>query len=107
MLFFSVHQNLSLPPLPQTTLLAGQDQNLSLPFLKQPSLQDKVLKQGPNLEIVRGDVFQYATLPKALGDANVVIVATGAADPLDPLGPFNVDYQVRQQWMELFPGACG
>lgn len=53
-----------------------------------------MLKQGPNLEIVRGDVFQYATLPKALGDANVVIVATGAADPLDPLGPFNVDYQV-------------
>lgn len=66
-----------------------------------------MLKQGPNLEIVRGDVFQYATLPKALGDANVVIVATGAADPLDPLGPFNVDYQVRSWWVELSPGACG
>lgn len=86
MLFFSVHQNLSLP------------------FLKQPFLQDKVLKQGPNLETVRGDVFQYATLPKALGDANVVIVATGAADPLDPLGPFNVDYQVRGVGWNCFLG---
>ena len=63
-----------------------------------------MLKQGPNLEIVRGDVFQYATLPKALGDANVVIVATGAADPLDPLGPFNVDYQVCRVGWNWFLG---
>eukprot|EP00199_Chlamydomonas_sp_CCMP681_P006837 CAMPEP_0119102932 /NCGR_PEP_ID=MMETSP1180-20130426/1516_1 /TAXON_ID=3052 ORGANISM="Chlamydomonas cf sp, Strain CCMP681" /NCGR_SAMPLE_ID=MMETSP1180 /ASSEMBLY_ACC=CAM_ASM_000741 /LENGTH=294 /DNA_ID=CAMNT_0007087317 /DNA_START=31 /DNA_END=915 /DNA_ORIENTATION=- len=44
------------------------------------------------VEVVEGDVFQYASLPKALGDANAVICATGASGLADPFGPFNVDY---------------
>ena len=28
----------------------------------------------------------------------------GAADPLDPLGPFNADYQVPTRWVGLFLG---
>lgn len=43
---------------------------------------------------MKGDVFQFSTLPDALGDADTVIVATGASDRMDPLGPFNVDFQV-------------
>ncbi|KAK3236136.1 hypothetical protein CYMTET_53703 [Cymbomonas tetramitiformis] len=44
------------------------------------------------VEVVEGDVYQYMTLPKALGDCNVVFCATGSREPLDPLGPFTVDY---------------
>ncbi|KAL6746225.1 hypothetical protein V8C86DRAFT_2949924 [Haematococcus lacustris] len=45
------------------------------------------------VELVRGDVFQFASLPGALGDAGCVVCATGASGLADPLGPFNVDYQ--------------
>ena len=45
------------------------------------------------VELVPGDVFQYATLPRALGDANALIIATGSRAAFDPFGPFNVDYQ--------------
>jgi len=53
----------------------------------------KQLPSGPGVEVVQGDVFQYSSLPAALGDANAIIVTTGASDVTDPLGPFNVDYQ--------------
>jgi len=43
--------------------------------------------------LVEGDVYQYQTLPMAMKDCNVVICATGSRPALDPLGPFNVDYQ--------------
>ncbi len=56
-----------------------------------------MFKPGPDLEIVKGDVFQFSTLPAAIGDANAVVIATGASDRLDPLGPFNVDFQVGQE----------
>lgn len=48
--------------------------------------------QAPEFEVVAGDVYQYATLPPALQGCNAVIVASGANDKADPLGPFNVDY---------------
>lgn len=44
---------------------------------------------------MRGDVFQFTTLPHAMEGCDAVIVATGTRNPLDPFGPFNVDYQVR------------
>ena len=47
------------------------------------------------VELVPGDVFQYATLPRALGDANALIIATGARAAFDPFGPFSVDYEAR------------
>ncbi|EFJ41522.1 hypothetical protein VOLCADRAFT_107678 [Volvox carteri f. nagariensis] len=48
---------------------------------------------GSGTELVRGDVFQFASLPPAMEDCTAVICCTGARDPRDPLGPFNVDYQ--------------
>lgn len=51
---------------------------------------------GGTTEVVRGDVFQFASLPPALEGCTAVICCTGASDPRDPLGPFNVDYQVRE-----------
>ena len=54
-----------------------------------------MFKAGPGpVEVITGDVFKYSTLPPALGDADTVVVATGASDRMDPLGPFNVDFQV-------------
>lgn len=47
---------------------------------------------APEFDIVTGDVYQYATLPNALKGCTAVIVASGANDKADPLGPFNVDY---------------
>jgi uncharacterized protein YbjT (DUF2867 family) len=47
---------------------------------------------SPEFEVVTGDVYQYATLPNALKGCTAVIVASGANDKADPLGPFNVDY---------------
>ncbi|GIL82890.1 hypothetical protein Vretimale_8390 [Volvox reticuliferus] len=48
---------------------------------------------GNSTEMVRGDVFQFASLPPALEGCTAVICCTGARDPRDPLGPFNVDFQ--------------
>ncbi|KAG2496346.1 hypothetical protein HYH03_005576 [Edaphochlamys debaryana] len=48
---------------------------------------------GKTTEIVRGDVFQFGSLPPALDGCSSLVVCTGARDPTDPLGPFNVDYQ--------------
>jgi len=45
------------------------------------------------LDIVRGDVYQYASLPSAMEGCTAMICCTGARDPKDPFGPFNVDYQ--------------
>ncbi|KAF5837508.1 dehydrogenase [Dunaliella salina] len=45
------------------------------------------------VEVVKGDVGSYPSLTKAVGDANVLICASGTSDPGDPLGPFNVDFQ--------------
>jgi hypothetical protein len=42
------------------------------------------------VEVVQGDVQQFASLPAALGDANAIVCATGAREFLDPLSPFNV-----------------
>ncbi|GLC67258.1 hypothetical protein PLESTF_000534300 [Pleodorina starrii] len=48
---------------------------------------------GSTTEVLRGDVFQYGSLPPAMEGCTAVICCTGAGDPRDPLGPFNVDYQ--------------
>jgi len=48
----------------------------------------------PQVELVRGDVFQFSTLERSLADSNVMFIATGSRPALDPFGPFNIDYQV-------------
>ncbi len=61
-----------------------------------PAGQAAVLP-GPErgVELVAGDVFQYATLPRALGGCNALLIATGTRAALDPFGPYNVDFQAR------------
>ena len=42
-----------------------------------------------------GDVYQYETLLPALGDSNVVFIATGARPSMSPdsiTEPFRIDY---------------
>jgi len=44
------------------------------------------------LELVKGDVTAFQTLPDILEDCDVLLCATGPRPSLDPLGPFKVDY---------------
>ncbi|KAL0032087.1 hypothetical protein WJX77_004311 [Trebouxia sp. C0004] len=46
-----------------------------------------------NVEVIKGDVYQYSTLPAAMKGCDFVVCATGSTDRLNPFGPFNVDYQ--------------
>lgn len=52
----------------------------------------KVVGKLENVDFVKGDVYQFATLREAIEDCNAVICCTGANDFKDPLAPFNVDY---------------
>lgn len=45
------------------------------------------------LSVAVADVDQFATLPAALKGADALVIATGPTDRLNPLGPYNVDYQ--------------
>ena len=49
----------------------------------------------PQAQLVKGDVFQFSTLERAVADSDVMFIATGSRPALDPFGPFNIDYQVR------------
>lgn len=62
-------------------------------LVRDPSKASRVLP-GPyaGVSIAKGDVYQYATLAKALDGCDAVICATGANTVTDPLGPFSVDY---------------
>jgi uncharacterized protein YbjT (DUF2867 family) len=44
-------------------------------------------------EIVQGDVLEPETLKQAFSDCTVVLCATGASPSLNPLGPYQVDYE--------------
>jgi uncharacterized protein YbjT (DUF2867 family) len=48
---------------------------------------------GPEFDVMTGDVYQYATLPRAFAGCDAVIVASAANDKSDPFGPFKIDYQ--------------
>jgi uncharacterized protein YbjT (DUF2867 family) len=48
---------------------------------------------GPQFDVMTGDVYQYATLPRAFAGCDAVIVASAANDKSDPFGPFKIDYQ--------------
>ncbi|GBF97949.1 epimerase [Raphidocelis subcapitata] len=51
----------------------------------------KLPPAGEGLEIVEGDVVNFVSLPPALAGCDAIVVATGARDPSDPLGPLNVE----------------
>jgi uncharacterized protein YbjT (DUF2867 family) len=44
-------------------------------------------------EIVVGDVLEPETLKQAIANCTVVLCATGASPSLNPLGPYQVDYE--------------
>jgi uncharacterized protein YbjT (DUF2867 family) len=44
-------------------------------------------------EIVVGDVLEPETLKRAIADCTVVLCATGASPSLNPLAPYQVDYE--------------
>jgi uncharacterized protein YbjT (DUF2867 family) len=46
----------------------------------------------PSVELIVGDVLQGDRLAEAIGDATVLLCATGAAPSFDPTGPYSVDY---------------
>jgi uncharacterized protein YbjT (DUF2867 family) len=46
----------------------------------------------PSVELIVGDVLQGDRLVEAIGDATVILCATGAAPSFDPTGPYSVDY---------------
>jgi len=52
---------------------------------------DEVLP--PQVEIVVGDVEKPDVLREAIADATVLLCATGATPSLNPLGPYQVDYE--------------
>jgi uncharacterized protein YbjT (DUF2867 family) len=45
-----------------------------------------------SVELIVGDVLQGDRLAEAIGDATVILCATGAAPSFDPTGPYSVDY---------------
>lgn len=52
---------------------------------------DEVLP--PQVEIVVGDVEKPDVLREAIADATVLLCSTGATPSLNPLGPYQVDYE--------------
>ena len=67
-----------------------------LPTWAEPDaalLQVEVLPLS--VELFVGDVYQFSTLHDALGEANVLFIATGSRPALDPFGPFTIDYEAR------------
>lgn len=47
----------------------------------------------PQVELVVGDVLKPETLEAAIGNATVLLCATGAAPGFDPTAPYRVDYE--------------
>jgi uncharacterized protein YbjT (DUF2867 family) len=52
-------------------------------------------------EIVVGDVLEPETLKQAISDCTVVFCATGASPSLNPLGPYQVDYEGTKNLVDV------
>ena len=61
---------------------------------KQYSIDVQASKLPQQAQLVKGDVYQFSTLERAMADSNVMFIATGSRPAFDPFGPFNIDYQV-------------
>uniref|UniRef100_A0A383VB59 NAD(P)-binding domain-containing protein n=1 Tax=Tetradesmus obliquus TaxID=3088 RepID=A0A383VB59_TETOB len=64
-----------------------------LPKPTTPANSSSGTSGGPEFDVMTGDVYQYATLPRAFAGCDAVIVASAANDKSDPFGPFKIDYQ--------------
>jgi uncharacterized protein YbjT (DUF2867 family) len=56
-------------------------------------------------EVVVGDVLEPATLERAIADCTVVFCATGASPSLNPLGPYQVDYEGTKNLVDVQRGT--
>ena len=59
-------------------------------------LQARLFSYSPKLQLEKADVFQFAGLHGKLEGSDVLFIATGSRPSFDPLGPFNVDFQVSR-----------
>ncbi|WIA31244.1 hypothetical protein OEZ86_001242 [Tetradesmus obliquus] len=64
-----------------------------LPQPTTPANSSSGTSGGSEFDVMTGDVYQYATLPRAFAGCDAVIVASAANDKSDPFGPFKIDYQ--------------
>ena len=85
-------------------LVAGASGGVGSRTIKQLVEQNAniraLVREGSNssgldssVEIVIGDVYDYSSVLQATQDCEYLICATGSRPSLDPLGPFNVDFQ--------------
>ena len=58
-----------------------------------------------NVQLVQGDLYQYATIPAALKGCDAVICAASTRDNFDPFGPFKVDFSVRRRASPILTAA--
>jgi uncharacterized protein YbjT (DUF2867 family) len=56
-------------------------------------------------DVVVGDVLEPATLERAIADCTVVFCATGASPSLNPLGPYQVDYEGTKNLVNVAKAA--
>lgn len=56
-------------------------------------------------EVVVGDVLEPATLERAIADCAIVFCATGASPSLNPLGPYQVDYEGTKNLVDVAKAA--
>ena len=85
---WSLHSASALAPMLTAAVTASQSTTWRTGVLVQAGILP------PQAELVRGDVYQFSTLERALEDSNVMLIATGSRPALDPFGPFNIDFQV-------------
>jgi uncharacterized protein YbjT (DUF2867 family) len=56
-------------------------------------------------ELVVGDVLEPETLKRAIADCTVVLCATGASPSLNPLGPYQIDYEGTKNLVDIAKAA--
>jgi hypothetical protein len=63
-------------------------------LVKDSVKANQVLPKEDELDIVKGNVYQYADVARAVKGVDAIICSSSATDRTDPLGPFSVDYTV-------------
>lgn len=72
------------------------------PTILVVSWQARLFSYSPKLQLEKADVFQFAGLHRKLEGSDILFIATGSRPSFDPLGPFNVDFQVNTLTMPGF-----
>jgi uncharacterized protein YbjT (DUF2867 family) len=55
----------------------------------------------PEAKLAVGDVLQPASLRAAIADCTVLLSATGAAPSLNPIGPYQIDYEGNKNLVDV------